>query len=167
MKFYVYAYLRKDNSPYYIGKGHDNRAWTKHKNIPVPKDKSKIIIVEKNLTELGAFAIERRLIKWYGRKDINTGILLNRTDGAEGLSGRKCPESIKQHLSDLFKGRKSPYIRTEEHNKNHSKFMKNNKFAQGSKRPDLNRKIVSCLHCKKEYSLGQFINHVKSFGDKT
>jgi hypothetical protein len=85
--YYVYAYLRKkDNTPYYIGKGRGRRAFDKRHAISVPNDKSKIVFYQIGLTENDAFKLERAYIKLFGRKDIGTGILRNLSDG-DGVAG--------------------------------------------------------------------------------
>jgi len=109
--YYVYAYLRSKDSetakagtPYYIGKGKGDRAIRRHPGVSVPSDQSKIVFIEQNLTNVGACAIERNLIRWYGRKDLGTGILLNRTHGADGgkggsPKGRVFSENTRKKLS--------------------------------------------------------------------
>lgn len=97
--FYVYAYLRKkDLTPYYIGKGTRDRAIQPH-SVKVPEDHSRIIVVAESLSDIGALAIERRLIRWYGRIDLGTGILRNLTDGGDGAAGRVHTRSARAKIS--------------------------------------------------------------------
>jgi len=109
MEYYTYAYLREDRTPYYIGKGKGNRAYRRrHKGIKPPKDKSRILILKKNLTEEEAFKHEVYMIAVFGRKDLGTGILHNRTNGGEGSSGLIHNEETRIKMSEALKGKTKP-----------------------------------------------------------
>ena len=143
--YYVYAYLRKDGTPYYIGKGSGSRAWTKgSKEVGKPTDYSRIIIVESNLTSVGAFALERRLIRWYGRIDQNTGILRNQTNGGDGGSGFRpgniLSEETKNKISIAHKGKKRNPM-SEESKKKLSESMKGKNL--GKKLSDARKQQIS------------------------
>lgn len=104
MEYYTYAYLREDKTPYYIGKGKDDRIYKKHM-VPIPP-KNRILFLKKNLTEEEAKKHEVYMIAVLGRKDNKTGILRNLTDGGEGSSGRKLSAETIQRMSIAAKNRK-------------------------------------------------------------
>jgi hypothetical protein len=107
MSFYVYAYLRENLTPYYIGKGKGNRAWVKgNGEVYPPINQRRIRILRDNLTETEAFALEIALILQYGRKDIGTGILRNKSNGGEGPSGAVRSNATRIKMSMAHKNKK-------------------------------------------------------------
>lgn len=112
--FYVYLFLRSEDSvngkkysPYYVGKGRGKRAFEKHgRTVPAPRDKSYVVFVEEGLTEPEAFSLEIYCIQMYGRIDLGTGILRNRTDGGEGTSGVVVSDETRRKMSDMRRGEK-------------------------------------------------------------
>jgi hypothetical protein len=147
LKYYTYAYLREDRTPYYIGKGCGRRIRSKQRNINPPKDKSRIIFLKQNLTEEEAFRHEKYMIAVFGRKDLGTGILHNRTNGGEGASGRIKNKEEREKIRARMSGKNNPnYARiyTEEERKNLSEKMsgKNNPFYGKSHTEEFKRNRI-------------------------
>jgi hypothetical protein len=103
-EYYTYAYLRKNRTPYYVGKGKGDRAYRKDRRVRPPKDQSRIIFLKQNLTEEEAFKHETYMIAVLGRKDLGTGILINLTDGGDGSSGLIHSEETKRKIGEANKG---------------------------------------------------------------
>ena len=103
-KYYTYGYLRQDGTPYYIGKGHGQRVAKKHL-VEIPT-KDRIIFYAENLPEEEAFELEEFLISEIGRKDLNTGPLLNRTSGGGGIAGYKHTKDAKRAIAEKLTGSK-------------------------------------------------------------
>jgi hypothetical protein len=99
--YYTYAYLREDGTPYYIGKGKERRAFLRHNGF-YPPSKERILFLKTNLTEEQAFNHEIYMIFVFGRKDLGTGILHNKTNGGDGCSGKIMTE---QDIQNRRKGR--------------------------------------------------------------
>jgi len=118
-KFYVYLYLNPGGEPFYVGKGHGNRAYchtqlrelrrrdrfhNKLRGMLRRNIQPEIIILHKDLSERKAFEIEEIFIATYGRRDLDTGCLCNMTDGGEGGSGHRHSAETRQKISESHKG---------------------------------------------------------------
>ena len=90
-------------TPYYIGKGSNNRLNEKH-NVFLPT-KDRIVKIAETLSEQEAFDLEIELIAKYGRQDLGTGILRNQTDGGDGASGHIHSEEAIAKMKEHAKKR--------------------------------------------------------------
>lgn len=104
--YYVYYYLRskdssqchkaKKGSPYYVGRGIRGRAWSSLHGVHLPADPNDIVIIMDNLSIDQANQIEILHIAIWGRADIGTGILRNRTDGGGAKGFKHTPEECRR-----------------------------------------------------------------------
>lgn len=111
---YVYRHIRLDkNQPFYIGIGSDytykranektrrNAVWKKIVN----KTDFEVEIIFDNISFIEAKEKEKEFIALYGRKDINTGILCNMTDGGDGTINKVFTKEYREKLSIAAKKR--------------------------------------------------------------
>lgn len=119
--YYVYAHRKDSGEVFYIGKGKGRRAWDRYgrnamwRNV-VDKHGITVEIVKSNLDEKSAFDLEIKLIKEYGRRNLNQGTLVNLTDGGEGPAGCITEKTVKAKLELLRYAKdniKPPKISTE------------------------------------------------------
>lgn len=99
--YYVYRHIRLDsNTPFYVGKGKENRAYSKQRNKYWHRITSKtgfeVEIFISNLTEEQAFNKEKEFIKLY--RDYGYK-LANLTDGGDGLSGWSPSNETREKIS--------------------------------------------------------------------
>ena len=131
--FYVYAYLRKDGTPYYIGKGHGKRIHNRHENVKVPPRERRVFLKE-NLEEQEAYDYEMELIKDYGRKNFDEGgILWNVAVGGPYVSTKLYTEEEKKEasrkaaLKSYYKAKEDPdrweRIRERDRNRDRTEYL--------------------------------------------
>ena len=133
-RFYVYAYLRTDGTPYYIGKGLGRRAWKTHRRGQAdlrPEDKALINVLVTDLTEVQAFEWERALIEIL--REVSK--LENKTSGGQGCSNpsaetrKKISESSRRlvHTPEAcakIRAARAKQVITDEHRQSISKRLK-------------------------------------------
>jgi len=105
-KFYTYAYLRQDGTPYYIGKGCGKRAYKRQGHTVCVPTRERILFLKRNLSEEEAIKHEIYMIAVLGRKDLGTGCLRNLTDGGDGVSGRVWTKEQRKNQSEKHTGKK-------------------------------------------------------------
>lgn len=116
---YVYRHRKRTNDEiFYIGIGSDSngkytRAYAtygRHRNLHwknvVNKHGYYVEITHDNIIWEEACSIEKYLILFYGRRDLKTGALVNKTGGGEGFIDMVVSAETRKKISDSRKGEK-------------------------------------------------------------
>ena len=168
---YVYRHIRLDkNEPFYIGIGSDtnySRAYSIQKrnniwNKIATKSDYEVEILLDNITWNQACIKEKEFILLYGRKDLNTGILSNLTDGGEGVYGLKFTDEVRNKMSIAQKNKKPISEETRNRMSIASKIRNAGAIRIGKKHTEETKEKMSlsrigvkkakfiCPHCKLE-----------------
>lgn len=145
--YYVYRHSSAlTGKPFYIGmsktKGY-NRAYIKAPSVRskdwyevYKKEGVCIEILAKHLTKELSGELEEFLIELYGRRDLGTGILVNKSNGGIINKGMVRTEENKQLLSkgrkDKFKGCLNPYYGKKHSNETKEKMRGKRPYCKGS-----------------------------------
>jgi hypothetical protein len=123
----VYRHRRLDTyEVFYVGIGTPKRPyelWDRSKFWKRIKNKAGGVIIEvlaENLTLKDAYDLEKLLISEYGRRDNNTGVLVNHTDGGDGSYNTVVSEETRRKISLINKGKKF----TDQHKKRITESLK-------------------------------------------
>jgi len=117
-------------------------------------------IIHNDVSREETCEIEILLIKKYGRKDLGTGNLINKTNGGKGNYGTIVSIKTRQKMSEARKGEKNPMFGktiSEEHKQKISETHKGEKHHMfGKKHSDeLKQKLSEALKGEKNYAFGK------------
>lgn len=176
--YYVYFHLKPDTQEiFYVGKGKGNRMHSNQrskfwKRVVLKYKGFDVKVIKENLLESEASLLEMFFIKFYGRRDIKTGILVNMTDGGEGSPGRKASLETKKRMSEnrgklnytnatkapakvYIKKHPNGYTPTEETRNKIRETLKKYKPSELTKQLQSNslkgkpKEVIICPHCTK------------------
>lgn len=108
--YYIYRHLKPCGEVFYIGlskskkrakdKTGRNKYW---KNLVKKHPDYEIQIITRGLNKEEACILEINLISWYGRRDLNTGTLVNLTSGGDGVV--ELSDETRKEMSRVSKER--------------------------------------------------------------
>ena len=130
----IYRHLKPCGEVFYIGIGKGKRPYVKSNRSKFWKDivnkyGYNVDIIHSTTSWEEACELEKILISWYGRRDLNNGTLVNLTDGGDGTLNHKVTDGHRIKLrngkigkkdSEITKLKKSKYSknRTKSHTEN-------------------------------------------------
>lgn len=135
--FYVYVIFRPDGTPCYVGKGRGRRSQhhtkfshNRHLRAIYAQAGGNLPLIKlcEGFTNAAACETEIALIAAIGRLDLETGLLVNFTNGGEGAPGYRPSDDARAKISAAKTGKKrEPY--TPEHRAKLSTAQKGRKHA--------------------------------------